>query len=43
MMADYAKFTEKIDAIDEDELSDADYAYYIKVTGRVTEKLAELY
>lgn len=43
MMDKYAKFEEKIDAIDEDELSSADYAYYVKVTGRVTEKLAELY
>lgn len=43
MMTKYAEFTDKIDAIDEDELSDADYAYYIKVTGRVTEKLSELY
>lgn len=43
MIDKYSKFEEKIDAIDEDELSSADYAYYTKVTGRVTEKLSELY
>ena len=42
MVDKYSKFEEKIDAIDEDELSSADYAYYTKVTGRVTEKLSEL-
>lgn len=43
MVDKYSKFEEKIDAIDKDELSSADYAYYTKVTGRVTEKLSELY
>ncbi|MBQ9060135.1 MAG: zinc ribbon domain-containing protein [Firmicutes bacterium] len=43
MMAKYSEFTEKIDAIDEDELSSSDYAYYMEVTGRVNQKLAELY
>lgn len=43
MMSQYAEFTEKIDAINEDELSSSDYAYYMEVTGRVNQKLAELY
>ena len=48
MMTDYAKFMgeyseymEKIEAVDQDELSDADLAYYLKVTSRVNEKLAD--
>lgn len=46
MMADYAKFAarysetmDKLDAIDEDALSPADYAYYIEVMGRINQKL----
>lgn len=49
MAADYAKYLkqytdtmEKLDSIDEDSLSDADLAYYIKVNGRITEKLADV-
>lgn len=49
MLADYGKMVAKeaewlntIDTIDEDSLSDADLAYYLEVTGRVTEKLASI-
>ena len=42
MMDKYAKFEKKIDGIDEDSLSSSDYAYYTKVMGRVTEKLADI-
>ena len=41
MMTKYSEFAEKIDAIDEDSLSDSDYDYYIEVTTRVTKKLAD--
>ena len=40
-MTKYSEFAEKIDAIDEDSLSDSDYDYYIEVTTRVTKKLAD--
>ena len=40
-MSKYSEYMEKIDAVDEDELSDADLAYYLKVTNRVNEKLAD--
>lgn len=42
MMSDYAKHMDEIDDIDEDDLSDEDYAYYIEVTARVSKKLAEI-
>ncbi len=49
MAADYAKYfkkytdtMDKLDAIDEDSLSDADLEYYIEVSGRITSKLAEV-
>lgn len=49
MAADYAKYLkkytdtmDKLDAIDEDSLSDADLEYYIEVSGRITSKLAEV-
>ena len=38
----YADWGKKIDDIDEDSLSKADYDYYIDVTARVTKKLAEV-
>ena len=41
-MKDYADWVEKIDDVDEDELSAADAAYYLKVTARVTKKLAKV-
>lgn len=42
MMTKYSDYMEKIGDIDEDELSDADLAYYLKVTARVEKKLAEV-
>ncbi len=49
MLADYSEFVSKykdyatkIDEINEDELSAADLAYYIEVTGRVNSKLASI-
>lgn len=39
-VSQYTETMEKIDAIDEEELSDAELAYYLEVTGRVTQKLA---
>lgn len=42
MMEQYSDYMDKIEAIDEDELSDADLAYYLKVTARVEKKLAEV-
>ena len=42
-MTQYADTMSKLDAIDEDSLSPADYAYYMEVHGRIMQKLAELY
>ena len=42
IMDKYADWVSKIDDIDEDSLGSADAAYYIKVTNRVTKKLAEV-
>lgn len=42
MMARYADMTQSMDSIDENNLSAADYAYYIEVTGRITAKLASV-
>ena len=39
ILSEYTDFAQKIDAIDEDSLSDADYAYYLEVTTRVSQKL----
>ena len=39
MMKRYAEFAEKIDALGESELSDAELAYYMEVTSRVSQKL----
>ena len=39
ILSDYSKFAEEIDAIDEDSLSNADLAYYLEVTARVSAKL----
>ncbi len=41
MLNKYSDFAEKIDAIDEDELSDSDYSYYLEVTTRVNKKILE--
>ncbi len=39
MMTRYAEFAEKIDALGKEELNDAELAYYIEVTSRVSRKL----
>lgn len=41
MMEKYEKFMEKLEEYDEDEMSAADAAYYLKVMNRVNEKLLE--
>ena len=40
MMREYSEFTSKVNKVNTDELSAADYAYYIEVTTRVNKKLA---
>lgn len=40
-MSKYTSMMEKLDSIDEDELSDADAAYYVKVQSRINEKLTD--
>ena len=35
----YTEFAEKIDAFDESELTNAELAYYLEVTNRVSQKL----
>ena len=42
MMAKYTETMEKLDAIDEDELTDEEMAYYIDVMARINKKLLEL-
>lgn len=39
MMTRYADFAEKIDALGEQELTNAELAYYLEVTNRVSQKL----
>ena len=39
MMSRYSEFAENIDAIDEEELTNAELAYYLEVTNRVNQKL----
>ena len=39
MMAKYADFTEKLEAYDTEEMSSADYSYYLTVVNRVNTKL----
>ena len=41
MMSKYAEFTSQIDAIDTENLNDAELAYYTEVTTRVTQKLLD--
>ena len=41
MMQKYTEFSEKINAMDTNSMSNADYAYYIEVTSRVSQKLLE--
>lgn len=49
MMDDYteymqklADYSEKLDAYDEDDMSDADLSYYLEVTNRCNQKLLEV-
>lgn len=42
MMTQYAKFTDTISEIDQDRLTAAEEAYYIKVNNRVLKKLSEI-
>ncbi len=42
IMAEYAEWTGKIEAVDESTLSEADNAYYLEVTARVTQRLSEV-
>ena len=39
ILSRYTEFAEKIDAFDESELNQAEMAYYLEVTGRVSRKL----
>ena len=39
ILARYTEFAEKIDALDESELTNAELAYYLEVTNRVNQKL----
>lgn len=39
ILARYTEFADKLDALDEDELTAAELAYYLEVTGRVSQKL----
>ena len=41
-MNSYLSMMEKFEAIDKDELSTADAAYYVEVSGRILKKLAEI-
>ena len=38
-MSRYADFAEKLDAMDESELTNAELAYYMEVTSRCSQKL----
>lgn len=42
MMAQYADMTSKMNAINQDELTSEELSYYVEVTGRITQKLAEV-
>ena len=42
ILAQYADFAEKIDGVDESELTDEELAYYIGVTARVSQKLLKI-
>lgn len=39
ILARYTEFAEKIDALNENDLTNAELAYYLEVTGRVSQKL----
>ena len=38
----YVKVMEELDALDEDELTDEEEAYYLEVMGRINSKLLEV-
>ena len=42
MLKKYSEFMNKVNAVNTDELSEADYAYYVEVTARVNKKLASV-
>lgn len=42
MLQKYTEFSAKIDAMDAENMSDADYAYYVEVTSRVAQKLLQV-
>ena len=42
ILARYTEFAEKIDAFDESELTNAELAYYLEVTNRVSQKLLRI-
>ncbi len=42
ILARYTEFAEKIDAFDESELTNAELAYYLEVTNRVSQKLLSI-
>lgn len=42
MLQKYTEFSQKIDAMDTDNMSTADYQYYIEVTSRVSQKLLDV-
>ena len=37
----YAEFTEKVDKLDEEEMTDAELAYYLEVITRIEKKMLE--
>ena len=39
LMERYSEFTEKLDAMDESDYTNAEWAYYLEVTNRVNQKL----
>ena len=39
LMKQYKEFAEKLDAMDESEYTNAEWAYYLEVTNRVNQKL----
>lgn len=42
IMSRYSDYMAKVEKLDTDSMSAADYAYYIDVTSRVTKKLANV-
>lgn len=43
LMTRYTEFVEKVDTLDEDEMSPEDAAYYVEVLARCNKKLSEIY